>query len=98
MADNRTRIAVAGMDHGHVYWILRKMERDDVEFVGFYDADPTLSSRLADEFGINTDIVYNNLDTMLDEVKPEGVVAFSSIFHHLEAVQACAPSGIHIMV
>jgi len=98
MTANRTRIAVAGMDHGHVYWILRKLERHDVEFVGFYDADPELSARYASEFGINPDIVYNDLDTMLDEVEPEGAVAFSSIFHHLEAVEACAPRGIHVMV
>lgn len=98
MSDNRTRLAVAGMDHGHVYWILRKLERDDVAFVGFYDAEPQLSARYASEFGIASEQVYNNLDTMLDEVKPDGVVAFSSIYRHLEAVQACAPRGIHVMV
>jgi predicted dehydrogenase len=98
MVDNRTKIAVAGMDHGHVFWILKDMMRDDVEFVGFYDANADLSGRYAREFNINPDIVYNDLDTMLDEVQPDGVVAFSSIFHHLEAVEACAPRGIHVMV
>lgn len=98
MSDQRTRLAVAGMDHGHVHWILRKLERPDVDFVGFYDADPDLSAQYTREYNLNPDSVYNNLDTMLDEVKPAGVVAFSSIFHHLEAVEACAPRGIHVMV
>jgi len=98
MINNRTKIAVAGMDHGHVFWILKNMIRPDVEFVGFYDADAELSGQYTQEFNIDTSIVYNDLNTMLDEVQPEGVVAFSSIFHHLEAVEACAPRGIHVMV
>jgi predicted dehydrogenase len=98
MIDNRTKIAVAGMDHGHVSWILKKLERPDVEFVGFYEANSELSGRYTHQFNINPDLVYNDLNTMLDEVQPDGVVAFSSIFHHLEAVEACAPRGIHVMV
>ncbi len=98
MANNRTKIAVSGMDHGHVVWILKEMERPDVEFVGFYESNTDLSRRYANEFNIDPSIIYDDLDTMLDAVQPEGVVAFSSIFHHLEAVEACAPRGIHVMV
>lgn len=98
MPHNRTKIAVAGMDHGHVFSILKKMERPDVEFVGFYEANTELSGRYTREFNIDPSIIYDDLNTMLDDVQPDGVVAFSSIFHHLEAVQACAPRGIHVMV
>lgn len=98
MLNRRTRIAVVGLDHDHVFWILRNMERPDVEFVGFYDANPELSSRYADRFGLDPNSVFNDLNRMLETVKPDGVVAFSSIFHHLEAVEACAPRGIHVMV
>ena len=98
MTNNRTKIAVAGMDHGHVFWILKKMQRSDVEFVGFYEANTDLSARYAREFSIDPSIIYDDLGTMLDDVQPDGVVAFSSIFHHLEAVEACAPRGIHVMV
>ena len=35
---------------------------------------------------------------MLDQTRPEGVVTFTSIFEHLEVVEACAPRGIHVMV
>ena len=98
MENKRTKIAVAGMDHGHVFWILKNMVRPDVEFVGFYDASSELSGRYAQEFNIDPSIVYNDLNKMLDEVQADGVVAFSSIFHHLEAVEACAPRGIHVMV
>ncbi len=35
---------------------------------------------------------------MLDKVKPEAVVAFGSIYQHMEIVEACAPRGINVMV
>ena len=35
---------------------------------------------------------------MLDEVKPQAVVAFGSIFDHLAVVEAFAPRGIDVMV
>lgn len=94
----KTRIAVAGLDHGHVFWILRKMEREDVEFVGFYDASEDITAQYIQKHNLNPDIVYNNLGKMLDEVKPDGVVAFSSIYAHLECVQEAAPRGVHVMV
>lgn len=35
---------------------------------------------------------------MLDKLKPQAVVAFGSIYEHLQVVEACAPRGIHVMV
>jgi predicted dehydrogenase len=35
---------------------------------------------------------------MLDETKPEAVMAYGSIYDHLAVVEACAPRGIHVMV
>jgi predicted dehydrogenase len=98
MSSQRTRIAVAGLDHDHVFWIFRKLERPDVEFVGFYDSNIELAKRYASRFGLAPNLMFNDLNTMLDTVQPQGVVAFSSIFHHLEAVEICAPRGIHVMV
>lgn len=35
---------------------------------------------------------------MLEQREPEGVVTFTSIYEHLEVIEACAPRGIHVMV
>jgi predicted dehydrogenase len=35
---------------------------------------------------------------MLNATKPQGVLAFHSIFDHLAVVEACAPRGIHVML
>ena len=43
-------------------------------------------------------MVYDDLQTMVEKTKPEGVVAFNSIYDHLKTVEVCAPRGIHVMV
>jgi len=91
-------IAVAGITHGHVPWILNRKNKTDIMLVGVYEPDSDLAQRYAKRFGFSTDLIYNDLDKMLDIVKPEGVVAFGSIYEHMKVVEACAPRGIHVMV
>src|SRR5690606_37282208 len=58
----------------------------------------TLLQQSAKKIGLDNKMLFNELDKMLDAVKPEAVVAFGSIYDHLAVVQACAPRGIHGMV
>ena len=98
VSPRKARIAIAGLSHGHVHWILRKLQRSDLEVVGFYEPDAALAARLAGQFGFSPELVYSDLDTMLDAVKPDAVAAFGSIYAHLAAVEACAPRKIDVMV
>ncbi|HRF50795.1 MAG TPA: Gfo/Idh/MocA family oxidoreductase [Anaerolineales bacterium] len=92
------RMAVAGLSHGHVTWLLRRWQRPDVDLVGIAEADQALSARYATEFGLPRERLFNDLETMLDAVTPEAVCAFGSIYDHLSVVEACAPRRIHVMV
>lgn len=92
------RMAIAGMSHGHVIWILRNWQRADLELVGVSEPDAALTERYADEFQLPRERLYPNLEAMLDAVRPEAVCAFGSIYDHLSVVEACAPRGIHVMV
>ena len=93
------RIAVAGMTHGHVGWILNASgTMHDFELVGFSESNEDLANRLIDQYELDPGLWYNNIDEMLQEVKPEAVCAFGSIFEHLMVVEKCAPLGIHVMV
>lgn len=92
------RIGVAGLTHDHVNGILRQLDRSDITIVGIYEPDQELSQRDADRYGFSTDLIFNNLEEMLDTVKPEAVTAFGSIYEHLAVVEVCAPRGIHVMV
>ena len=91
------RLAVAGITHGHVGWILSR-KKPDVTIVGIYESNKELAERYAKSYNINPAIIYNNLGKMLDAVKPEVTVAFGSIYEHMAVVEACAPRGINVMV
>ncbi len=92
------RIGVVGLVHGHVGWILKAMERPDIEVVGIAESNRALAQRYAEQYGYSMDLVYDDLETMLEETKPEAVTAFNTIYDHLATVEASAPRGIHVMV
>ncbi len=94
---NPLRIAVVGVSHGHVGEVTAAAERGEVEVVGIFESDPAVAAgnRLAKMY---PDLVYHDLETMLDETKPEAAMAYGSIWDHLSVVEACAPRGIHVMV
>lgn len=96
--DQRIRICIAGLNHDHVFWILRNLNHPDVEVVGFYEPDRDLAENYAGQFGFSMSKVYADLPAMLEAQKPVAVAAFNPIFNHLQVVEACAPRGIHVMV
>ncbi|WP_147204182.1 Gfo/Idh/MocA family protein [Segetibacter aerophilus] len=91
------RLAVVGISHGHVGWILER-KKPDVTLVGIYEPNKELGERNAKEHHLDPALFYTDLNKMLDAVKPEAVSVFGSIKNHLAAVEACAPRGIHVMV
>jgi len=92
------RIAIAGMTHAHVGFILNRENHSDMTIVGIYEPNREMAERYAKSYHFNPNLIYDNLETMLDAVKPEAVAAFGSIYEHLAVVEACAPRGIHVMV
>lgn len=90
-------MAVAGITHGHVPWILDR-HKDDVTLVGISERDTSLWDQYSKRYRLNRSLFYSDLEKMLDAVKPDAVVAFGSINQHIVAVEACAPRGIHVMV
>jgi predicted dehydrogenase len=92
------RLAVAGIKHVHVPWILSRKDKGDIQLVGIYEPNKELAERYAKSFSLSPKLFYTDLAQMLDAIKPEAVVAFGSVYEHMEAVEACAPRGIHVMV
>ncbi len=91
------RVVVARLTHDHVGRVW-SVPHPDVEIVGVYEPNAALVNRLAEKFGFSRGIVYSDMKKMLDAVKPDAVVAFGSIYEHLEVVEAAAPRGVHVMV
>lgn len=97
-AQKPIRLAVAGMTHGHISFILGRPDKGDFQLVGVFETNQELAQKLSKRYKYPASLIYSDLAKMLDEVKPEAVVAFGSIFDHLAVVEACAPRGIHVMV
>ena len=92
------RLAVAGMTHGHISFILRRENKSDFNLVGIYEPNHEMALRYAEKFNFDPKLIFDDLDKMLDAVKPEAVVAFGSVLEHTAVVEACAPRGINVMV
>ncbi len=92
------RVAVAGISHGHSGWILGRKAKGDVLVAGIWEPDTVLAARASRQYNIPKDLFYTSLPAMLDAVKPQAVLAFGSVYAHLEVTEACAPRGIHVMV
>ncbi len=92
------RLAVAGMTHGHISFILGRKDKKDFQLVGVFETNTELANKLAKRYGFDPKLIFNNLEEMLDKVNPEAVVAFGSVYEHMAAVEACAPRGINVMV
>ena len=82
IGQKRVRIGIAGLSHSHVVPLLRNLERDDIQIVGIAENDKDLSKRYAERFSINEDIIFDSLDEMLEQTKPDGVITFTSIYEH----------------
>lgn len=92
------KLGVAGLSHDHVHWILSRPDLGDIEIVGIVEPNKELVARHAKHYGFSMDLVFNTLEEMITQVKPQAVAAFGSIYDHLSVVEACAPKGIHVMV
>lgn len=92
------RIAVVGLSHDHVHWILGRKKTDDVEVVAIVENNRELAERYSKRYNYPMNIVYPTLDAMYAAIKPEAVVTFTSIYNHLKVVEFCAPRKIHVMV
>ena len=92
------RVALAGLSHSHVHGFLSNYSKAEMRLVGIVEKDRNLARRLAEQYGFDLALVHDELDEMLEKTKPQGVLAFNSVFDHLAVVEACAPRGVHVMV
>ena len=92
------RVAVVGLVHAHVHWILGREKKDDIEIVGIAEPNRQLAEAYSKQHEYNMNIVYSSMEEMIEKTKPEAVLAFNAIYDHLKVVEYCAPRGIHVMV
>lgn len=96
--DAPLRLAVAGVTHGHLWEVSAKMNRGDFTVVGAYEPNAEYRAANALTGKLAPELFFDNLEKMLDTVKPEAVVAYGCIADHVKVVEACAPRHINVMV
>ena len=95
----KVRIGIDGLSHDHINGLMRNLtRREEIQLVGIAESDKALVARLSKQFGFDPAIVYDNVKEMVEKTNPQGVLAFNSIFGHMNTVEVCAPKGIHVMV
>lgn len=92
------QVAIIGLTHDHVHWILGREDFGDIEIVGIVEPNRELAEKHGKRYGFSMDLVFNTMDEMAKTVTPEAVMAFNDIYGHLEVVEFFAPKGVHIMV
>jgi predicted dehydrogenase len=91
-------IAIDGLTHTHVHGLLSRAKDGDIKIIGIAEKNKELAERYLRQYDLPLSLLYPSLTDMLQNVKPEAVAAFNSIYDHLATVQVCAPKGIHVMV
>ncbi|MEL6772599.1 MAG: Gfo/Idh/MocA family oxidoreductase [Bacteroidota bacterium] len=92
------RVGVVGLVHTHVHRILGREDRGDIEIVGIVEPNRDLAERYAEQHAYAMDLVYDDLDAMLDAAQPEALTVFTTIKDHRAVVEAAAARGVHVMV
>jgi predicted dehydrogenase len=91
----KTRLAVVGLDHDHVWTLLEDMPKEpDAELVAITDTNPELVAKAKGKVPTSVKF-YSDYVTMLDEAKPEAVFVTTSNDRHLEILKECAKRHIH---
>lgn len=89
---------MVGLSHGHSHWIFQKPFQGDFELVGVYEPDSVLVQQFKKRYNLEDELFFPDMDHMLDQLQPDGALAFGPISEHLNVVRSCAPRGIHVMV
>jgi predicted dehydrogenase len=94
-ADRKTKLAIVGLDHDHVWGLLKDLtEEPNAELVAIADGHPELVDRAKTKVPANVKFYVDYLQ-MLDEMKPDGVIVTTENDRHLEILRECAKRHIN---
>ena len=98
IAQEKLDVAVAGLNHDHVYLIMNSFEKNEVNIIGIAEANQELVEKFKKRYKLADNIFYTDIKALLKDKKPDIVLAYNAIYDHLSVVEAAAPLGISVMV
>lgn len=97
-AQAKLNVAVAGLNHDHIYLIMNSFQKGEVNIIGIAENNQELVERFKKRYKLADSIFFKDLPTLLQKRKPDAVLAYNAISDHLAVVEAAAPLGISVMV
>lgn len=94
----RLKVAVAGMSHDHVHVLFNLYKQNNIELLGIAESDKDLVLRMQERYDLPDSLFYLNLESLLNKVKPDVVLAYNPISQHIDVAEACLPLKIPVMV
>lgn len=93
------RVAIIGLVHGHVAGFLGPaLKRSDIQIVGIAEPDQQLAHRYTNEFKLDAQLLYSDVEQMLTAVKPQAVLVYTDTRDHRRVVEAAARHRIPVMM
>jgi predicted dehydrogenase len=93
------RVAIVGLEHGHVEGFLGALSsHHDVELVGIADADSSLIAKYQQKYHLDQALFYKSEANMIERVRPDAVLVYTSISEHRNAIGVAAQYGVSAMV
>jgi predicted dehydrogenase len=94
--DGKTRIAIIGLDHDHVWGLLHDIVGEpQADLVAIAEPNPALTSKAKSLVPAGVQF-YSDYVRMLDQAKPEAVFVTTANDRHLGILRACAKRHIHV--
>ncbi len=97
-AQDRLKVAVAGLSHDHVHTLLNAYQRDEVDILAIAESDEELVLRYRNRYGLPAALFFPTVEDMLQAIKPDVVLAYNAISEHVDVAEACLPLRIPLMV
>ena len=93
------RVAVVGLVHGHVAGFLGPaLKRSDIRIVGIVEPDQQLAHRYTNQFKLDPQLLYSDVEQMLTTVQPQAVLVYTDTRDHRRIVEAAARHRIPVMM
>lgn len=97
-AQKQLRVVVAGLNHDHVHGILNQYNKGLVDIVAIAEPNKELWKKFGKIYHLPENLFFTDLKTALTEKKPDAVLGYTAVAHHLDIVEIAAPMGIPVMV
>lgn len=95
----RLKVAIVGLEHGHVEGFLAQLPKhSDVQLVGIADADTALWQKYGKKYSLPDSLFYKSEANMIERVRPQAVLVYTSIAEHRHAIEIAAQYGVSVMV